>query len=137
MKQNRKGSRKGQDFTAQGINNVANAFKDVTTKKIPNAIGKMTKEREGSRKGKRKGNSLAAMEVTRQILGDKSIADLTDKEYEDYLREFKSRGYSEKDVPTKWDGTPFRQGSRKGGPTHDQVYDFMEFISESYIVTDK
>ena len=85
----------------------------------------------------RKGNSLAAMEVTRQILGDKSIADLTDEEYENYLKEFKSRGYSEKHVPTKWDGTPFRQGSRKGGPTHDQVYDFMEFISEPYIVTDK
>ena len=46
----RKGSRKGQDFTAQGINNVANAFKDITTNKIPNAIGKLT-ERDGSRKG--------------------------------------------------------------------------------------
>ena len=86
---------------------------------------------------KRKGNSLAAMEVTRQILGDKNIADLTDEEYKDYLKEFKSRGYSEKSVPKKWDGTPFRQGSRKGGPTHDQVYDLMEFISEPYIVTDK
>ena len=85
----------------------------------------------------RKGNSLAAMDVTRQILGDKSIADLTDEEYENYLKEFKSRGYSEKSVPTKWDGTPFRQGSRKGGPTHDQVYDFIEFISEPYIATDK
>ena len=51
MMSKRKGSRKGQDFTAQGINNVANAFKDVTTKKIPDAIGKMKKEREGSRKG--------------------------------------------------------------------------------------
>jgi hypothetical protein len=47
----RKGSRKGQDFTAQGINNVANAFKDITTKKIPNAIGKLKEERDGSRKG--------------------------------------------------------------------------------------
>ena len=52
MKQNRKGSRKGQDFTSQGIKNVANAFKDITTKKIPNAIGKLTKERDGSRKGR-------------------------------------------------------------------------------------
>ena len=47
----RQGSRKGQDFTAQGINNVANAFKDITTKKIPNAIGKLKEERDGSRKG--------------------------------------------------------------------------------------
>lgn len=45
------GSRKGQDFTAQGIQTVANAFKDVTTKKIPDAIGKLKKERDGSRKG--------------------------------------------------------------------------------------
>ena len=47
----RQGSRKGQDFTAQGINNVANAFKDITTKKIPNAIGKLKEDRDGSRKG--------------------------------------------------------------------------------------
>lgn len=47
----RSGSRKGQDFTAQGIQTVANAFKDVTTKKIPDAIGKLKKERDGSRKG--------------------------------------------------------------------------------------
>ena len=51
MVSGRNGSRKGQDFTAQGINNVANAFKDVTTKKIPNAIGKLKEERDGSRKG--------------------------------------------------------------------------------------
>lgn len=88
-------------------------------------------------KGDRKGNSLAAMEVTRQILGDKSISDLSDEGYEEYLKEFKSRGYSEEDVPKRWDGTSFRHGSRKGGPTHDQLYDFMEFISEPYIVTDK
>ena len=133
----RNGSRKGEDFTAGGIKTVANAFKDITTKKIPDAIGKISGEREGSSRSKRKGNSLAAMEVTRQILGNKSIADLSDEGYEEYLKEFKARGYSEKDVPTRWDGTPFRQGSRKGGPTHDQVYDFMEFISEPYTVTDK
>ena len=49
-KEQRGGSRKGQDFTAQGIQTVANAFKDITTDKIPNAIGKLT-ERDGSRKG--------------------------------------------------------------------------------------
>ena len=49
-KEQRGGSRKGQDFTAQGIQTVANAFKDITTNKIPNAIGKLT-ERDGSRKG--------------------------------------------------------------------------------------
>ena len=51
MVSGRNGSRKGEDFTAGGIKTVANAFKDITTNKIPGAIGKLKEERDGSRKG--------------------------------------------------------------------------------------
>lgn len=44
-------TRKGQDFTSDGIKTVANAFKDITTKKIPDTIGKMNEKRNGSHKG--------------------------------------------------------------------------------------
>lgn len=88
----RQGSRKGQDFTAQGINNVANAFKDITTKKIPNVIGKMKEEREGSRKGYTKVDGKSPIEYLKMLYAmqefrdqDSIIKSGDENKAEDYL----------------------------------------------------
>lgn len=124
----RSGSRKGQDFTADGIKTVANAFKDITTKKIPDAIGKMKEEREGSRHGSRKGRIINTTEH-----GSYDVSDIDEyvaqgnivnpKQIMDYL--VNEKGYSELKAWATYDvwdedrfgSTEQRSGSRKGtGP---------------------
>ena len=124
MMSKRKGSRKGQDFTAQGIQTVANAFKDITTKKIPDAIGKMKEERDGSRKGRiintTEHGSYDVSDIDEYVAQGNKV---NPKQIMDYL--VNEKGYSELKAWATydvWDEDRFgsmeqRGGSRKGtGP---------------------
>ena len=122
----RKGSRKGQDFTADGIKTVANAFKDITTKKIPDAIGKITGERKGtgplcelgsvSGKGSRPENigSIAS----KVALGRKRSINM-DGEYEDESR------------------VGSRKGSLKGNSSFDVEEKYGRVVADKLRLADK
>ena len=118
----RQGSRKGQDFTAQGIQTVANAFKDVTTKKIPDAIGKLKEERDGSRKGT--GPLCELGSVSGKGSRPENLGSIASKVALGRKRSINMDGeYIEQES---------REGSRKGGSvTFKDVIDYFENLQET------